>query len=213
MAELQGADRSILQDNPQVAAVLAWLQTEDAQNLLRQVAGQRAGPPEAERYKSRAAQKWIDTPQAARFLGPQPGPGGQQWADPAPPRQENIPNEAERYQTRAAANWLQTPDAARYLGPQPGPGAMEQTGMQPSRVEEWLATPEAARFLGPPTGPMGGPPPGGGGPGGQPPMPATRRQITPGAHPQQDPNFQRQQAIQQMMMELGGRNNPDYFRG
>lgn len=213
MAELQGADRSILQDNPQVAAVLAWLQTEDAQNLLRQVAGQRAGPTESERYKSRAAQKWIDTPQAARFLGPQPGPGGQQWADPAPPRQENIPNEAERYQTRAAGNWLQTPDAARYLGPPVGPvGDIPQ-----SRVEEWLATPEAQRFLGPPAGPGAqqwappGGPPGGGGPGGQLPTPATRRQITPGAHPHQDPNYQRQQMIEQLIQ--AGRGNPDYFRG
>ncbi len=75
---LMGSDQAKLDQNEQARAVLDWLSSEGAQNLLRQVAADRAqtadrpdiqrGQEEVQRRRDEAVHDWLNTPEAQRFL-------------------------------------------------------------------------------------------------------------------------------------------------
>ena len=75
---LMGSDQAKLDQNDQARAVLDWLSSEGAQNLLRQVSADRAqtadkpdiqrGQEEVQRRRDTAVHDWLNTPEAQRFL-------------------------------------------------------------------------------------------------------------------------------------------------
>ena len=75
---LMGSDQARLGQNDQALAVLEWLRSEGAQNLLRQVSADRAqradepdiqrGQEEVQRRRDTAVHDWLNTPEAQRFL-------------------------------------------------------------------------------------------------------------------------------------------------
>jgi hypothetical protein len=75
---LMGSDQAKMGQNDQTLAVLEWLRTEGAQNLLKQVAAGRAqradepdiqrGQEEVQRRRDTAVHDWLNTPEAQRFL-------------------------------------------------------------------------------------------------------------------------------------------------
>jgi len=75
---LMGSDQARLGQNDQARAVLEWLSSEGAQNLLRQVSADRAqtadqpdiqrGQEEVQRRRDTAVHDWLNTPEAQRFL-------------------------------------------------------------------------------------------------------------------------------------------------
>jgi len=75
---LMGSDQARMGQNDQARAVLEWLSTEGAQNLLRQVSADRAqradqpdiqrGQEEQQRRRDEAVHDWLNTPEAQRFL-------------------------------------------------------------------------------------------------------------------------------------------------
>ena len=75
---LMGSDQAKMGQNDQARAVLEWLSSEGAQNLLRQVSADRAqtadepdiqrGQEEVQRRRDTAVHDWLNTPEAQRFL-------------------------------------------------------------------------------------------------------------------------------------------------
>ena len=75
---LMGSDQARMGQNDQARAVLEWLSSEGAQNLLRQVSADRAqradqpdiqrGQEEVQRRRDDAVHDWLNTPEAQRFL-------------------------------------------------------------------------------------------------------------------------------------------------
>lgn len=75
---LMGSDQARLSQDDQARAVLEWLRSEGAQNLLRQVSADRAqtadrpdiqrGQEEVQRRRDEAVHDWLNTPEAQRFL-------------------------------------------------------------------------------------------------------------------------------------------------
>lgn len=75
---LMGSDQAKMGQNDQARAVLEWLRSEGAQNLLRQVAADNAqtadkpdiqrGQEEVQRRSDTAVHDWLNTPEAQRFL-------------------------------------------------------------------------------------------------------------------------------------------------
>jgi len=75
---LMGSDQARMGQNDQARAVLEWLSSEGAQNLLRQVSADRAqradqpdiqrGQEEVQRRRDEAVHDWLNTPEAQRFL-------------------------------------------------------------------------------------------------------------------------------------------------
>ena len=75
---LMGSDQARMGQNDQARAVLEWLSSEGAQNLLRQVSADRAqradqpdiqrGQEEVQRRRDTAVHDWLNTPEAQRFL-------------------------------------------------------------------------------------------------------------------------------------------------
>ena len=75
---LMGSDQARMGQNDQARAVLEWLSSEGAQNLLRQVSADRAqtadkpdiqrGQEEQQRRRDDAVHDWLNTPEAQRFL-------------------------------------------------------------------------------------------------------------------------------------------------
>lgn len=75
---LMGSDQARLGQDDQARAVLEWLSSEGAQNLLRQVSADRAqtadkpdiqrGQEEQQRRRDTAVRDWLNTPEAQRFL-------------------------------------------------------------------------------------------------------------------------------------------------
>ena len=75
---LMGSDQARMGQNDQARAVLEWLSSEGAQNLLRQVSADRAqradqpdiqrGQEEQQRRRDEAVHDWLNTPEAQRFL-------------------------------------------------------------------------------------------------------------------------------------------------
>ena len=75
---LMGSDQAKLDQNDQARAVLDWLSSDGAQNLLRQVSADRAqtadkpdiqrGQEEVQRRRDTAVHDWLNTPEAQRFL-------------------------------------------------------------------------------------------------------------------------------------------------
>ena len=75
---LMGSDQAHMGQNDQARAVLEWLSSEGAQNLLRQVSADRAqradqpdiqrGQEEVQRRRDEAVHDWLNTPEAQRFL-------------------------------------------------------------------------------------------------------------------------------------------------
>ena len=75
---LMGSDQARLSQDDQARAVLEWLSSEGAQNLLRQVSADRAqtadrpdiqrGQEEVQRRRDEAVHDWLNTPEAQRFL-------------------------------------------------------------------------------------------------------------------------------------------------
>ena len=74
---LMGSDQARMGQNDQARAVLEWLSSEGAQNLLRQVSADRAqradqpdiqrGQEEVQRRRDTAGHDWLNTPEAPRF--------------------------------------------------------------------------------------------------------------------------------------------------
>tara|TARA_Y100001949_G_scaffold175698_1_gene186202 strand:+ start:13174 stop:13782 length:609 start_codon:yes stop_codon:yes gene_type:complete len=75
---LMGSDQARMGQDDQARAVLEWLSSEGAQNLLRQVSADRAqradqpdiqrGQEEQQRRRDEAVHDWLNTPEAQRFL-------------------------------------------------------------------------------------------------------------------------------------------------
>jgi len=104
---LMGSDQAKMGQNDQALAVLEWLRSEGAQNLLRQVSADRAqradepdiqrGQEEVQRRRDTAVHDWLNTPEAQRFLmgredadiamrqQGQRGPGSGMGPQPQPP--------------------------------------------------------------------------------------------------------------------------------
>ena len=104
---LMGSDQARMGQNDQARAVLEWLSSEGAQNLLRQVSADRAqradqpdiqrGQEEQQRRRDEAVHDWLNTPEAQRFLmgredadiamrqQGQRGPGSGMGPQPQPP--------------------------------------------------------------------------------------------------------------------------------
>jgi len=109
---LMGSDQAKMGQNDQALAVLEWLRSEGAQNLLRQVSADRAqradepdiqrGQEEVQRRRDTAVHDWLNTPEAQRFLmgredadiamrqQGQRGPGSGMGQVPANPRQQML---------------------------------------------------------------------------------------------------------------------------
>jgi len=172
---LMGSDQAKLDQNDQARAVLDWLSSDGAQNLLRQVAADRAqtadrpdiqrGQEEVQRRRDDAVHDWLNTPEAQRFLmgredadiamrqqaqrGPGTGAGPQPQPAPAP---------------QSGGHWRPHPQRDRMIE---GVLANQGGGFMQQMPRGQFAPPSRPSYQGPGYGPPGagspsGPPGGGG---------------------------------------------------
>ena len=180
---LMGSDQARLSQDDQARAVLEWLSSEGAQNLLRQVSADRAqtadrpdiqrGQEEVQRRRDEAVHDWLNTPEAQRFLmgrgdadiamrqQGQRGPGSGAGPQPQPqapfqggPHPSQMQNPRQQMMEGLMAAGPGNPDFDR--GPYT-PGAFQQ------RPRGQFAPPPRPEFQGanwgrPPQGPGYGPP-------------------------------------------------------
>ena len=122
---LMGSDQARMGQNDQARAVLEWLSSEGAQNLLRQVSADRAqradqpdiqrGQEEQQRRRDTAVHDWLNTPEAQRFLM------GREDADIALRQQgQRGPGAGAGPQPQHPGSMGFTPEAPFQGGPHPG---------------------------------------------------------------------------------------------
>ncbi len=162
---LMGSDQARLSQDDQARAVLEWLSSEGAQNLLRQVSADRAqtadrpdiqrGQEEVQRRRDEAVHDWLNTPEAQRFLM------GRGDADIAMRQQgQRGPGSGAGPQPQSEGHWRPHPQRDRMIE---GVLANQGGGFMQQMPRGQFAPPPRPEFQGanwgrPPQGPGYGPP-------------------------------------------------------
>lgn len=196
---LMGSDQAKMGQNDQARAVLEWLSSEGAQNLLRQVSADRAqtadkpdiqrGQEEVQRRRDTAVHDWLNTPEAQRFLM------GRGDADIAMRQQgQRGPGSGAGPQPQPPGSMGFTPQQPFQGGPHPGQMQNPRTQMMEQLMAAGRGNPDYDRGpygAGPPPGPSyqgaGYGPPGSRTPGG--PPGSGRQQQPPFQYPPVGPEF------------------------
>ena len=197
---LMGSDQARMGQNDQARAVLEWLSSEGAQNLLRQVSADRAqtadqpdvqrGREEVQRRRDTAVHDWLNTPEAQRFLM------GREDADIAMRQQGGRgPGSGVGPQPQPPGSVGFTPQPPFQGGPDPRQMYDPRTQMLEQLMAAGAANPDFGRgpySAGPPPGPSyqgpGYGPPGSRTPGG--PPGGGRQQRPPFQFPPVGPEFE-----------------------
>ena len=147
---LMGSDQARMGQDDQARAVLEWLSSEGAQNLLRQVSADRAqradqpdiqrGQEEVQRRRDEAVHDWLNTPEAQRFLM------GREDADIALRQQgQRGPGAGAGPQPQHPGSMGFTPEAPFQGGPHPGQMQTDRQQMMEGLMAAGPANPDFDR--------------------------------------------------------------------